>query len=64
MSRTYRITDQKSLRREFWQTFPDLKRAKVGGDFVADTRMTFVGWIDSLARGGQISEKLAQAATL
>lgn len=67
MATTYRITNQKQLRREFWETFPELKRrldTNHGKIWPADTRMAFVDWIDSLCKGGEISSALAQRATL
>lgn len=67
----YRITTQKQLREEFWSTFPELVcRTNRGGnplpqnDQPADTRMAFVDWIDHLQKSGEISEQLAQRATL
>lgn len=69
----YRITNQRELRREFWETFPELDRRKLvfGGGGVGsyqahrtDTRVTFVDWIDALQKSGDISEALAQRATL
>ncbi len=69
----YRITNQRQLRREFWQTFPNLsrnpfaqlspKRKLPGVDYPTDTRVAFVEWIDSMQKNGQISEALAQRAT-
>jgi hypothetical protein len=44
------ITNQKELRAEFWRQHPGLDRRKVKGD--------------RMARSGQISEALAQRATL
>jgi len=67
---TYRITTQRELRREFWQTFPNLPRKKIknysgnGTMYPADTRVTWCDWIDSLSKGGDISQELAQRATL
>lgn len=65
------ITNQRDLRRLFWETFPELSRRRsrtIPGDrfnsFCADTRMTFIDWIDSMQKDGQISEKLAEKATL
>jgi hypothetical protein len=59
-----RITTQRQLRAEFWQTFPNLSRRKWLGDYTTDTRVCFVDWIDTLCRNGDISEDLAQRATL
>ena len=58
------ITSQKQIRAEFWRVHPDLSRRRVGADYPTDTRVAFVDFIDSLARNDEISEKLAQRATL
>ena len=66
----YRITTQKELRREFWRTFPNLQRRKVtdysgnGKMHVTDTRVAWCDWLDALSKGGDISQDLAQRATL
>lgn len=67
---TPRITNQKDLRAEFWETHPDVP-CNTRNRFPlpqnkqpADTRMAFVDWIDHLARSGEISEALASSATL
>lgn len=68
----YRITNQKQLRREFWQTFPHFsEQARAAGIIskgqnaqCATVRCAFVDWLDSLCRSGEVSEKLAQRATL
>ena len=66
-----RITSQKALREEFWETFTELPcRTNRRGNPLpqneqpADTRMAFVDWIDMLQRDGDISEQLADRATL
>lgn len=59
-----RITSQKQLRAEFWRDHPDLSRRRIGSDYLTDTRVTFVDFVDCLARSGDISDKLAQRATL
>lgn len=59
------ITNQRALRRTFWELFPQLSRRKLrDGGYRTDTRVTWVDWIDMLARDGQISAALAQRATL
>ena len=65
MKTTYRITTQRELRSEFWATFQNLER-KTGSqnNQPADTRATFVDWVVSLQRNGEISEKLSDTATL
>jgi hypothetical protein len=66
----YAITNQKELRRLFWQTFPNLNRKKIanysgnGKMYRTDTRCAFVDWIDALSKDGTISQELAQRATL
>lgn len=71
MKQQYVITNQKQLRKEFWSTFPELvcRTNRKGNPLPqnaqpADTRMSFVDWIDQLERNGQISSELAQRATL
>jgi hypothetical protein len=58
------ITSQKQIRAKFWSAYPDLPRRRVGADYPTDTRVAFVDFIDCLARNGDISDKLAQRATL
>lgn len=64
------ITNQRDLRRLFWETFPGLDRRKItdysgtGRTYKTDTRVAWVDWIDSLARDGVITESLASRATL
>lgn len=62
----YQITNQRDLRRAFWEAFPlcQRKRNPRTGDRPTDTRVTFVDWIDHLCRDGTISHELAQRATL
>lgn len=67
---TYRITTQAQLRREFWDTFPDLPRRRIkdysgsGLMWPTDTRCAFVDWLDALSKDGDISPELADRATL
>ena len=58
------ITTQAELRREFWRQHPDLDRKKVKGDYKTDTRVAFCDFIEHMVRSGEISEALAQRATL
>lgn len=66
----YRITTQKELRREFWETFPELPRDRItdysgnGKMYRTDTRCSFCDWVDALSKGGDISQELAARATL
>ena len=60
-----RLTTQKQLRREFWATFPELQRRPGRqNNQPVDTRITFVDWLDALCKDGQVSQALAQRATL
>lgn len=61
---SYTLTNQKELRKAFWEDNPDLDRKKVKGDYVTDTRVAFCDYVEFLRRDGQISEALAQRATL
>ena len=59
------MTTQKQVREAFWQAFPDLSRKRGrDGDYLTDTRVTFVDYVDNLSRNGEISEKLAHRVTL
>lgn len=59
------ITNQRALRKQFWEDNPQCARGRLrSGDYVADTRMAWVDYIDRMARDGTISEALAQRATL
>lgn len=61
----HQITNQRDLRRSFWESHPEASRKRTrDGDYVADTRMAFVDYVDSRERDGTISEALAQRATL
>jgi len=64
------ITNQRELRRVFWQTFPTLQRRKVrsysgqGLMHVTDTRCAWCDWVDMLSKDGTITPELADRATL
>ena len=59
------MTTQKQVREAFWQAFPDLSRKRGrDGDYLTDTRVAFVDYVDSLCRSGEISEELAYRVTL
>jgi hypothetical protein len=64
------ITTQKQIRAEFWAAFPNLPRRKIrdysgtGKMHQTDTRCAFVDFVDYLQQSGQISETLANRATL
>lgn len=64
------LTTQKELRKLFWATFPGLPKRKIrdysgeGRMYPTDTRCAWVDWIDSLNKNGEISDALAERATL
>lgn len=65
------ITNQKQLRRLFWQQHPELahlhrRTVKCGDhcDYPTDVRVSFVDWLDRLHRDEQVSDRLAYRATL
>lgn len=64
------ITTQKQIRAAFWAAHPTLPRRKIrdyagtGRMHVTDTRCAFVDFVDYLQTSGQISEALANRATL
>jgi hypothetical protein len=63
---------QKQVRKAFWQFLresnPELfKRAKVSkgqDEQITDIRVCFTGWLDSMYRTGQITEKQVNKYTL
>ena len=61
----YTITSERELRRAFWRDNPHLQRRKgKQNDQPTDTRCAWVDWVDAQARGGSVSERIAQNATL
>lgn len=59
-----KITNQKDLRRAFWEAYPEASRKRRKGTYCTDTRVAFVDYVDACARDGIISESLAMRATL
>jgi hypothetical protein len=61
-------TTQKQVRQAFWDSFPEFKPdfqiKKRQNDYKCDIRVSFVDFVDSLRRNGDISEKLANNVTL
>lgn len=63
-------TTQKQIRAAFWQAHPHADRRKItnyagtGKMHTTDTRCAFVDFLDQLHRAGQISDALANRATL
>lgn len=66
------ITNQKDLRRAFWEAHPSFDhqareagiRSKSQNHHCATVRFTWVDFVDAMQRDGQISETLAYRATL
>jgi len=69
------MTNQKQIRRAFWEAHPtaNRKRHRYSWNqndktaelvYSTDTRCAFVNFLDHLARDGQITESLANRATL
>jgi len=60
------MTTQAQIRRAFWENFPEFAehKNKRQNDCPAEIRAAFVDFVDSLARAGEISEKLADKVTL
>lgn len=66
------LTTQKQVRRAFWDTYPHFaEQAREAGilskrqnHHCATVRCSFVDFVDSLARQGQINESLADRVTL
>ena len=66
------ITTQKELRKAFWNAYPSFDhqaraagiRSKSQNHHCATVRVTWCDFVDAMARDGQISESLAQRATL
>jgi hypothetical protein len=62
-------TNQRQIRRAFWNENPQLchrRVVKMGDhrDYPIDTRVAFCDYVDFLARNEQITEALAQRVTL
>ncbi len=64
------ITNLKDLRKLFWREHPGLSRKKIknytgnGTMHCTDTRCAFVDWLDAMQKSGQLTEGLAERATL
>ena len=60
------MTTQKQIRASFWHAFPNFQRipGKSQNDYPATVRSAFVDWVDYLQKSEQISESLANRATL
>lgn len=64
----FQITNQKDLRAAFWDAHPKLslsRRAnKKQNDYPADIRMAWCDYVEYMHRDGNISDALANRATL
>lgn len=62
----YPITTQAQIRVNFWANHSQFKRHSgwKQNDYPTDVRVAFCDWLDYLHRDGQISDALAQRATL
>jgi hypothetical protein len=64
------FTNQRELRRAFWDAHPKLPRRMIrsysglGKMYPTDTRTAWVDWLDSLRANGEISRDLADRAEL
>lgn len=60
------ITTQKALRDSFWANSPEFKRkeGQKQNGYPTDVRVAWVDYVEMMHRDGQISEALAQRATL
>lgn len=66
------ITTQRELRKRFWQDHPDYAFqsreagiiSKRQNEHCATVRCAFVDWLDMMHRNGEISDALANRATL
>jgi|LakMenEpi03Aug12_release.lakeMendotaPanAssembly.Ray.scaffolds.fasta_scaffold1977771_1 hypothetical protein len=66
----YTYTTQRQIRGAFWAMHPDLPRRRIpnysgsGTMYPTDTRCAFVDFLDVLSKSGDISQELAERATL
>lgn len=66
------MTNQKQIRASFWESFPHLEKHALKWGIKtasqnrhnAETRTAFVDFVDYLQKSGQITESLANRATL
>lgn len=62
----FNITTQPQVRISFWANHPSFKRHSgwKQNQYPVDVRMAFCDWVEYLWRDRQISEELAERATL
>lgn len=64
----YRLKTISEVRRDFWECYPCFRehysKGKRQNDYNATIRSYFVGFVDCLAKSGDISESLADRVTL
>ena len=63
---TYPITTQKELRNTFWEAHPQFKRrcTQKQNAYPTDIRIAWCDYVDRMNRNAQISDALANRATL
>ncbi len=64
----YQIKKITEVRAAFWNAYPqfknDFRKTYSQNEYKTDIRVSFCDYVDSLQKGGVISEKLAQRVTL
>jgi hypothetical protein len=60
------MTTQKQIRASFWHAFPQFRRipGQKQNSYSTTIRAAWIDWVDYLAKSEQISEALANRATL
>ena len=60
------MTTQKAIRTSFWHAFPNFQRrpGQKQNDYSTTIRSAFCDWVDYLQKSEQITEALANRATL
>ena len=60
------ITTQAELRKSFWRDYPQFKRVpgKTQNDYPSDVRLAWCDYVEDMNRIGEISDALADRATL
>lgn len=65
------ITNQRDLRRGFWQEHPQLAHLHKrtvnygnGKQYPTDVRVSFIDWLDALSKNSEVTQEFAFYATL
>jgi hypothetical protein len=66
MNTTSSVTTQRQIRVYFWEIHPQFKRRAgwTQNQYPTDVRVAFCDFVEMLSRGEEISDALAQRATL